>query len=149
MDPLKCLISLGLMEWSTILLGFGKGWVGREDIIEYALSQLLNGSESEDVAVLAGGMCLSDEELLGLASKQIKISDDVADMDKWRLAFLLCIDLSGDSDEHKIDRLQEAYADFGYPEDMALCSIYSQGNACPLVVMREVVEKLKAQFFID
>lgn len=70
MDPLKCLISLGLMEWSTILLGFGKGWVGREDIIEYALSQLLNGSESEDVAVLAGGMCLSDEELLGLASKQ-------------------------------------------------------------------------------
>jgi hypothetical protein len=149
MNPLKCFFSLGLMEWSTILLGFGKGWVGREDIIEYAFSQLLNGSESEDVAVLAGGRYLSDDELLGVVSKQIKISDDVADMDKWRLAFLLCIDLSGDSDERKIDRLQEVYADFGYPEDMALCSIYSQGSACPLVVMREVVGKLKAEFFID
>lgn len=148
MSPLNVLISLGLACWSTIFLGFKKRWIRRDDVFEYAISQLLNGCESERVAIIAGGEYLSDEELLAIISKQMEMTDCVADMDKWRLAFLLCIDATDDSDENKINRLQEIYADFDYPEDMASCSIYSQDGVCPLVAMNQVVKRLRERFLL-
>ncbi|WP_223522437.1 DUF2247 family protein [Pseudomonas sp. A-B-26] len=149
MSPLGVLISLGLDCWSTIFLGFRKRWIRREDIFEYAMSQLLNGCESESVAIIAGGEYLSDEELLEVISKQTEMTNYVAEMDKWRLAFLLCIEASNDNDENKINRLQEVYADFDYPEDMASCSIYSQDGVDPLVAMSQVVKKLRESFCPD
>lgn len=148
MSPLNVLINLGLACWSTIFLGFRKRWIRRDDVFEYAISQLLNGCESERVAIIAGGEYLSDEELLAIISEQMEMMDCVADMDKWRLAFLLCIDASDDSDENKINRLQEIYADFDYPEDMASCSIYSQDGVCPLVAMNQVVKRLRERFLL-
>ncbi|HBX57751.1 DUF2247 family protein [Pseudomonas sp. UBA2684] len=148
MSPFKILIDLGLMCWSVIFLGFRKGWVKRKDVFEYAVSLLVSGNESEDVAVIAGGEYLSDDELLSLVSKQIEKSDYVADLDKWRLAFLLCIDGSDDCEQDKINRLQEVYADFGYPEDMVSCSVYSQDDVCPLVAMKQVVKELQGKFLL-
>jgi hypothetical protein len=146
MLPLNVLIDLGLASWSTMLLGFRKRWVRRDDIFEYAINQLLIGSESERVAIIAGGRYLSDEELVEIVSKQIEVENCVADIDKWRLAFLLCVDASDDSDENKIKRLQEIYADFDYPEDMASCSVYSQDRGDPLVAMKQVVNRLREKF---
>lgn len=146
MSPLGVLISLGLACWSTIFLGFRKRWIGRKDIFEFAMNQLLNGCESECVAIIAGGEYLNDEELLEVVSKQMEMTNLLAEVEKWRLAFLLCIDTSNDSDESKINRLQEVYADFDYPEDMASCSIYSQDGVDPLVAMSRVVEKLRERF---
>ncbi|MEA9976449.1 MULTISPECIES: DUF2247 family protein [unclassified Pseudomonas] len=148
MSPLGVLSSLGLACWSTIFLGFKKRWIGREDIFEFAMNQLLNGCESERVAIIAGGEYLSDEELLEVISKQMEMASCVAEIDKWLLAFLLCIDSSNDSDEDKINRLQEIYADFDYPEDMASCSIYSQDGVDPLVAMSRVVERLRDRFLL-
>ena len=99
----------------------------------------------QEVALIAGGEYLSDEELLGLIEKKQQGQDAVSDLDKWRLAFFLCIGRSGDSEENKVCRLQEVYADFDYPEDMALCSVYSQGEVSPLVAMSWVVKKLQSQ----
>lgn len=129
-------------------LGYRKRWIGREDIFEFAMSQLLNGCESERVAIIAGGEYLNDEELLEVVSKQMEMTDLVAEIEKWRLAFLLCIDASNDSDEDKINRLQDVYAYFNYPEDMASCSIYSQDSVGPLVAMSQVVEKLRGRFLL-
>ncbi|RON50088.1 DUF2247 family protein [Pseudomonas frederiksbergensis] len=148
MSPFGVLIGLGLACWSTIFLGFRKSWIRREDIFEYAINQLLDGCESERVAIIAGGEYLSDEELLEVISKQMEMTNCVADMDKWRLAFLLCLDASNDSDENKINRLQEIYADFDYPEDMASCSIYSQDGIDPLVAMNQIVKRLKERFLL-
>ncbi|MDT3716821.1 DUF2247 family protein [Pseudomonas soli] len=148
MSPLGVLISLGLACWATIFLGYRKRWIGREDIFEFAMSQLLNGCESERVAIIAGGEYLNDEELLEVLSKQMEMTDLVAEIEKWRLAFLLCIDASNDSDEDKINRLQDVYAYFNYPEDMASCSIYSQDSVGPLVAMSQVVEKLRGRFLL-
>lgn len=148
MSPLGVLASLGLACWSTIFLGFKKHWIRREDIFEYAMNQLLDGCESERVAIIAGGEYLSDEELLEIISSQIDMADCVADTDKWRLAFLLCLDASDDSDENKIDKLQEIYAEFDYPEDMASCSVYSQDRLAPLVAMGQVVKRLKERFLL-
>ncbi|MDH0650158.1 DUF2247 family protein [Pseudomonas sp. GD03858] len=148
MSPFGVLIGLGLACWSTIFLGFRKRWIGREDVFEFAMNQLLNGCESERVAIIAGGEYLSDEELLEIISKQMEMTNCVAEMDKWRLAFLLCIDASNGSDEDKINRLQEVYADFDYPEDMASCSIYCQDGVGPLVAMSRVVERLRKRFLL-
>lgn len=149
MSPLKMLIELGLMCWSTIVIGFGKGWVKRKDIFDYAISQLASGSSNIDVAVIAGGEYLNDDELLGLILKQMKKTDSASDLDKWRLAFLLCIEASDDCDENKINRLQEIYADFGYPEDMASCSVYSQDGISPLVAMGKIVRELRERFSLQ
>lgn len=148
MSPFKILIGLSLMCWSTIVFGFRRGWVKRSEIFDYAVTQLVNDShaDSEDVAIIAGGEYLSDDELLGLMSKQIERIDNASDLDKWRLAFLLWIEVSGDSDQDKINRLQEVYADFNYPEDMASCSVYSQDSISPLFAMGQVVEVLRERF---
>lgn len=145
MSPFNALIELGLMCWSTIAMGFRKGWVKREDIFDYAVSQLMSGSDSNDVAVIAGGDYLSDDDLLSLILKQAKSSRGIYDYDKWRLAFLLCIEASDCCDEAKVSRLQEVYADFDYPKDMASCSIYSQDGVPPLVAMSQVVKKLRSK----
>lgn len=142
-SPLRVLTDLGLAQWSTILLGVEKHWVGREEIFEYVMSQLLNGCESEHTAIIAGGGNLSDEELFDIISKQTEAGNCAADMDGWRLAFLLCIEMSNDSEENKICKLQEVYADFDYPEDMTSCSIYSQDRADPLAAMNRVINKLR------
>lgn len=148
MSPLGALISLGLAGWSTIFLGFRKHWIRRRDIFEYAMNQLLAGCESERAAIIAGGEYFSDEELLEIISQQMEMTDCVADTDKWRLAFLLSLEASNDNDENKINRLQEIYADFDYPEDMASCSIYSQDGLDPLVAMSQVVKRLKERFLL-
>lgn len=143
MSPFKVLVSLGLACWATIFLGFRKRWIRRDEIFEYAINQLLNGCENERVAMIAGGGYLSDEELLDAISKEMEIVDCADEMDKWRLAFLVCIEASSDSDEDKTNELQEIYADFGYPEDMASCSIYSQDGIGPLAAMGQVMKGLR------
>ncbi|MFK0089672.1 DUF2247 family protein [Pseudomonas sp. NPDC090755] len=149
MSPFEMLIKLDLMCWSTVVVGFGKGWMKRKDIFDYAISQLASGSNSVDVAVIAGGEYLSDGDLLDLILKQVKKTDCASDLDKWRLAFLLCIKSSEDCDESKVNRLQEIYADFDYPEDMASCSVYSQNDISPLVAMDQVVGELRERFSLQ
>lgn len=143
MSLITILINSGLLCWSTILLGLRKGWINRKDVIDYAVDLLVKGDEDESVAVIAGGECLSDDELFKLISNQVEQPDNIADIEKWRLAHLLKIAESDDDEQKKIDRLQEVYSNFDYPEDMASCSIYSQDKIDPLVAMMQVVEALK------
>jgi hypothetical protein len=143
MSPIKVLIDLGLLCWSTIQLGLGKGWVSRQDGIDYAVDLLVKGNDDESVAIIAGGELLGDDELLDLISNQVEQSDKTGGLDKWRLAHLTSIAESNEDEQCKLDRLQEVYANFDYPEDMAACSIYSQDEIDPLVAMMQVVEELR------
>lgn len=143
MSLINILINLGLLDWSTILLGLKKGWMSRKDAINYAVDLLVNGNDGEDVAIIAGGESLGDEELFNLISNQAEQTSNADDCDKWRLAHLINIAESDDDEQTKLDKLQEVYANFDYPEDMASCSIYSQDEVAPLVAMVKVVEELK------
>ncbi len=145
MSPIKIMINLGLLCWPTILFGFRKGWVSRKDVIDYAVDLLINGSDNEDIAIIAGGESLGNDELLDMISNQVEQAKNSAALDKWRLAYLLNIAESDENQQTKLDRLQEVYANFDYPEDMASCSIYSQDEIDPLVAMMQVVEKLRSR----
>lgn len=143
MSPISVLVQLGLANWPTIYYGFKKGWLEREDIFEYAMSQIPVDRDSQHAVTVAGSEYLSDEELLKAVSDGVGIVDCAAEMDKWRLGFLLCVDLADASPECKVAMLQKIYADFEYPEDMASCSIYHQDGIGPLVAMRQLIERLK------
>ena len=149
MDPLEVLGEFRLLDWSSIWLGYKRGWVRREDICEYAISQLGDESSSESIAILAGGNYLSDEEFEGIVLNEINSHDEAGSLDKWRLAFLLCTAASNDSYDEKVSKLQEVYAEFGYPEDMASCCIYSSDEVCPLEAMNAVVKDLKINCYIS
>ncbi|XXE96684.1 DUF2247 family protein [Pseudomonas sp. D1-2] len=140
------LLKLGLACWSTIHLGIKKGWVKRNEVFKYAIDKLADGKDSLNVALIAGRDYLTDEELLSLIEGQMQGRNVAFDMEKWRLAFLICVEESTESDDDKVRRLQEIYADFDYPEDMSLCSIYSLGDTPPLAEMSQVVQKLKERF---
>lgn len=145
MSPINKLIELGMLCWSTLLLGLNKGWATRKDAIDYAVSLLVNGSDDEDVAIIAGGETLSDDELFSLISKKVDGTRSFSDFDKWRLAHLLCVAESNDDEQGKLDKLQEVYAAFDYPEDMASCSIYSQDDTNPIVAMMRGIEELRSR----
>lgn len=145
MLPIEIMINLGLLCWSTILLGLKKGWVSRKDVIDYAVGLLVDGNEDEGVVTIAAGESLEDDELFNIVSNQVAQTDNAADLDKWRLAHLLYIAESDDDEQIKLDRLQEVYANFDYPEDMASCSIYSQDEIDPFMAMTEVVDKLRSR----
>lgn len=146
MSSVEILKQLGLLCWSTISVGFKKGWLKQKDVIEYAVSLLMGGDDNEAVVLIAGGESLNDKKLLNLISSQIGNKDETTAIDKWRLANLLCIAESEKNDQEKIDKLQEVYAKFGYPEDMRSCSIYSQNELDPLSAMMKVVTELKRKY---
>ena len=143
MPPIKIMADSGLLCWSTLLLGMKKGWACRNDAIDFAVELLVKGNNEEDVALIAAGDCLQDDEFFNLIKNRTTPTNRAVAIEKWRLAFLLSISGSDDDEQTKLDRLQEVYANFDYPEDMVACSIYSQHKIDPLVAMAQIIEKLK------
>lgn len=145
MTAINELKELGLICWPTLFVGQQKGWVSKFDIADYAVSLLADKScENEDVSVLAGANTLEDSEVKELVQRMVQpVHSDTQVLDKWRLAILIGLNNSELSEDEKINRLQELYAEFDYPEDMNSCSIYSQDAVDPLSAMREVIGSLK------
>jgi hypothetical protein len=61
-------------------------------------------------------------------------------IEKWRFAHISWLLQSESSDEEKVSALQELYAEFGFPEDMASCSIYSGDQIDPLLAAGRIVK---------
>jgi hypothetical protein len=151
MKPIDELKELALICWSTLLVGLQKGWVTKSDIADYATKLLSKGIDNnEDIAVLANADFYDDLEVKEL---MLRITNEpnfeAAAVEKWRLAILLALNKSILPEEEKIDKLQELYAEFDYPEDMFSCSIYSQDTVDPLAAMVDVISSLKKKFNIE
>lgn len=146
MKAINILIKLGLLCWNTLLFGWKKGWVSREDIANYGVNLLSEGKDDDDenVTLIAANSSYDDDEILNLL---VKLSDDDSDVvDKWRLSNLICLAEESMSDQDKINALQELYSKFDYPEDMESCSMYAQDDQDPLIVMMQVIDNLKDKF---
>ncbi len=149
MKPITELKELDLLCWSTLLVGQQKGWVTKADIGDYATKLLSDGLDNDDgnIAVLAGADSYDDSEVKELMLQVVNGSySEVDALEKWRLATLLALSKSSLSEEEKIDKLQEIYSEFDYPEDMSSCSIYSQDSVDPLIAMSDVILSLKKNF---
>ncbi len=156
---------LGQLDWRVLLVGWRRGWATRGDIIAFAVAWLLQHSDDEDsrIAELAGGESLEDAELEAIlgsyaAAGNGSLPEDrrSAEVDKWRLAHLRLLADGALDPEAKLARLEELYAEFDYPEDMAACSRYylspsqrqhgwAVGDQCPspLDAMEAVLSELE------
>ncbi|WP_085741059.1 MULTISPECIES: DUF2247 family protein [unclassified Pseudomonas] len=148
MDVKQVMKDLGFLSWLAIFIGFQRGWVNSPEVIAFANDQYFSGKGSENDALeeLVSARYVGEDEikvaLLKLAGSDL---DEETVLKRWRLAYLLSLSNAELSDEAKIARLQELYAEFDYPEDMRFCSIYSLGTKDPLIVMSEVVQQLEKE----
>lgn len=140
------LMELNLAGWSEVFLGLKKGWIGKNDVADYASNILSSGVDdyNENVAILAGADSMTDYEVEELVLPLLDGVDHCA-FDSWRLAALEELNDSELSDEDKIQKLQELYGEFDYPEDMEPCSIYSEISIDPLEAMKLVIKTLKTK----
>jgi hypothetical protein len=156
--------ALGLLSWGSLWVGSERGWANRHDLIGYAVQWLVDHPNETDQSVLliAGGENYDDARLRQLLSDYLErnglLSPETAalELDKWRLARLLDLDKTDLEPEEKLERLQEIYAEFGFPNDMAACSRYffsseerasgirvGDSSQSPLDAMKEVISHLK------
>jgi len=151
MRSVEVLNNLNLLCWSLLFMGLRKEWVTKSDIEGYAVSLLsanLDGGD-EKIAELASAESLGDDDVRELLFQLGRADEQPDNVEKWRLALLISLSESVLSEEEKVDRLQELYAEFGYPEDMSACSIYSQNSIAPLIAMSRVISSLKAKLVIS
>lgn len=124
---------LGLLNWSTLLVGWERRLVSRADLIGFAVAWLLKHPAEEDsrIVEMASGENLDDAELTALLSDYVETASGACEeegysspLDRWRLAEVWILASSELGAETKLDRLEQLYADYDYPEDMARCSRY-------------------------
>lgn len=147
MKPITILNEFHLICWATLLLGFQKGWASKSDISNYAIKLLSKDLDcgNEDVAILATADSLEGSEIKKLILKVIKEPrpEKKILLDRWRLAKLSVLNKLNLSEEEKLDKLQELYAEFDYPADMISCSVYSKDSIDPLKAMVDLISTLK------
>ncbi|GHT89134.1 hypothetical protein AGMMS49543_28050 [Betaproteobacteria bacterium] len=139
------------LNWHTLLVGFECGWCKKKNLIAYAETCLMQtGNEIDsDLITIASGEEIPEDELVSIGSHFLEVqghpmSQEAKNesIEKWRFAHLVWLLQCHVSDEEKISLLQELYAQFGFPDDMASCSIYSSNGVDPLVAAGHVVESL-------
>jgi hypothetical protein len=102
-----------------------------------------------DLVTIVSGEEISEDELVSIGVHLLEAQghpmsqeEKIESVEKWRFAHLAWLLRCHASDEEKISMLQELYAEFGFPDDMASCSIYRCDGVPPLVAAGHVVESL-------
>ncbi len=147
-----------LVDWYTLLVGLKHGWCSKNNLINYGekvIEQTADDVIDENLAMIASGEALAVDELVRLVLQFLSCHKKIMNqkieanaVEKWRFAHLYCLLKSGESEQQKIDKLQEIYAEFGFPEDMSSCSIYSNDSIDPLIATENVVRTLLQQLNI-
>lgn len=148
---------LKLLDWYTLLVGLERGWCKKENLISYGEECINQKADNEEIdnnlITIISEKSLSSDDLVAIVlkfltaqKKPMQQDENFKAIEKWRLAHLyLLLQEENYSDQKKIDVLQELYAQFGFPDDMTACSIYSKDEIDPLTAAKNVVEKLSQQ----
>jgi hypothetical protein len=158
-SPIMRLANRGALTWAALLAGIERGWVTQDDVARAAVDWLSKHPEANDKPIILLAACERDDardvrSWLEEANEAAGHEAGLEPLERWRWAFLADLaDNNHIDDDAKLQRLQELYAEFGYPEDMAECSVYvnEPGLAlgdivkCPLEAMREVVSLLEGR----
>ena len=124
---------LGLLNWPTLFVGWKRRLVSRADLVDFAVAWLLEHPNEDDARIveMASGGHLDDAELTVLLGEYVEMTTSAygegeysSYLDRWRLAEVWILAMSELDEETKLDRLEQLYADYDYPEDMARCSRY-------------------------
>jgi len=132
MSPAELMKKFGFLNWKAILVGVIHDWISLQDIINEADKEISLGKQdkflieislsrkNKDVLIKAIETYLNDtginvDEINSIDSKELK---------RWRLCFLISVVNSHLPDDVKVEKIQEIYSQFGFPEDMINCTPY-------------------------
>lgn len=151
------LLQNNLVSWETLYVGWSNNWIGKEEIVEFALNEIEH-TRNEYVIMIAGSSNDTSEEVKNYLSqiidKEYCSKNESLEIQKWLLGALIRLSNEKISEEKKILKLEEIYADFKYPKEMARCSMYyidSNSNTDdrvidPLVEMKKLIIILNDRF---
>jgi len=164
---LDTLRGAGLLDPGVLAAGIERGWVSCADVVAFAVERLTAGDDRSEVLELAAA---DDEEPAwvidvlrrwaradGLQSERAESAERL-----WMFAALLSISRSEISPEEQLDRLEETYATFGYPEEMRECSRYyvppqdrargiriGEVTSSPLVAMNRLLSQIGGELGVQ
>jgi hypothetical protein len=126
LDALK---AAGLVDAGVLAVGLERGWASAEDVSAYAVERLASGADQPEVVELATAEALDAATIVELLrqwarNETLPTMSSGGAMRRWMFGMLKAIAESDASPDHKLDRLEEAYATLGYPEEMRECSRY-------------------------
>jgi hypothetical protein len=129
MTPLEQLKNAGLVDPEVLAVGLERGWITRDQVIEYAVERLGGGDGRTEVLKLAAAEDLETQTIVTLLRRwaeldRLPTGSLKVGLRKWMFASLKSIEESPASPEEKLDRVEEIYALLGYPEQMNECSRY-------------------------
>ena len=150
---IEVLKEYNLLDLHTLIFGLEHEWATKADLIEYA-EQALRLSREEidpDLLALAYAESCTPTEVPILARRlpekrevQTQTELDRAS-DAWRFAHLTALLHAPETDDEKVQTLQELFSSFGYPADMTSCSIYSNDSIAPLKAAEDLAASLAAK----
>ena len=155
MSAFKIMERANLLDWHTLLVGLEHGWCEKTHLFKYAEECLRHatGEIDGDLISIVVGESIPDNELISIClhfiethGKPLSQKKKDESLEKWRFAHLSSLLGSKDSDEEKIKALQELYSQFGFPKDMASCSVYRNNGIDPLIAAQSVVQTLPQKF---
>jgi len=117
--PAIVLHEAGLLDWPTAAFGFARRWMSAPEVETLAVNRLIAETDlaPEVVALTSSGLSEIDiSEHLGALAQSSASIDDTVVLDRWLYANLVVLDKSMCGDETTRTRLNEIYAEFGYPE---------------------------------
>ena len=148
-SALRVLRRRGQLTWRAMQFGLQRGWMKREDVAHAAADWLAGNPDSSLQPALLLAACEGDDvqevsAMLGEANTASTRETEGDAALRWRWAFLAALADDCADGEVRLQRLQEVYAEFGFPPDMADCSRYHAGQPgeSPLAAMRRVIADL-------
>lgn len=124
------LSSVGLLDWPTALLGVRRGWMTPADVCDLAVAKIVDEEAVIDIELAelasAGALPLADIEdrLVALAERCPVVEEETAER-RWLLASLIDVDNTDLGEEAMLARLQDIYAEFGFPDELRYVSPYN------------------------
>lgn len=161
MKSIEVMRDLRLLDWRSLLVGWRRGWVSRDDVFGHAVNQLLAEVPDPDlkIAMLAAGDSENysnadlEDLLVAISARhgapipatvlaQLsewqpsgEIDNSVRrEFEQWRLAHLVSAAREARDREDLLNRLEKIWVGFGYPDDMRAVSRYpldAQDQATP------------------
>lgn len=119
-----------LLDWPTALVGVRRGWMTPADVSDMAVATLVDEEAGFDGDLVeltsAGTLPLADVEdhLVSLAERFPLVEEETA-VRRWLLASLVDLDRADLGEDVMLARLQEIYAEFGFPEELRYASPYN------------------------
>lgn len=125
MDVVTILRKAHLLTSGVLAFGFERGWIDKKAIIAFANSKFEDGDVCVEFAELATCDGLEPNSILDLLRRCTSSSETTEHIARiWMFGFLKALSGEKIDPEEKLNRLEEIYGMFGYPDEMRECSRY-------------------------